>query len=148
MYGLPSLFPSYKVSIKPVITPTLLPLTQVCLTGSVYTVLMVSIERYLSICKPFNPSRHRVSSFPGLGYIAFTLIFWFAYNINKFLELETVYQTKTIGNKRFVYVWIFFDMIPCLSEVGKQLVDRNLSMYEETCQFSFSHSFPIVNPAD
>ena len=36
----------------------------------------------------------------GGGYILFTILFSFIYNINKFMELQTVYQEVTIGNQR------------------------------------------------
>ena len=57
LYGLPSLSPSYSHAIKPHTTPIILPLTQVALTGSVYSVLMVAAERYFNICKPFRQTR-------------------------------------------------------------------------------------------
>ena len=57
LYGLPSLSPSFSLSMKPHTTPIILPLTQVALTGSVYSVIMVATERYFNICKPFHQTR-------------------------------------------------------------------------------------------
>ena len=54
LYSLPYLSPHYRLEVKPRITPYVLPLTQVALTGSLYIVVMVSLERYLNIFKPFN----------------------------------------------------------------------------------------------
>ena len=57
LYGFPSLSSTFRYSIKPITTPFILPLTQVALTGSVYSVIMVATERYLHICKPFSHTR-------------------------------------------------------------------------------------------
>ena len=71
MYSLPSVSLKYKHEIRPYIIPYALPLTQVktgenikkcfghiffqvSLTGSVYIVVMVALERYFNICKPFR----------------------------------------------------------------------------------------------
>ena len=45
------------VQIFPVLVPLLLPVTQICLTGSLYTVLAVAIERFLAVTRYFC---HRV----------------------------------------------------------------------------------------
>ena len=75
MYSLPSVSQHYKLHVRPLLIPYILPLTQVLprhkiltvlvmvlamvllqvsLTGSVYIVLMVALERYLNICRPFR----------------------------------------------------------------------------------------------
>ena len=40
--------------MDPFLTPYILPLTQISLTGSVYSVIAVAVERYFNICKPFS----------------------------------------------------------------------------------------------
>ncbi|XP_023347656.1 FMRFamide receptor isoform X2 [Eurytemora carolleeae] len=78
--------------IGPVLTPVILPITQMALTGSVYSVVAVAVERYFNICKPFD--RNRVGVMDGFGYILGIVIFSFSYNIIKFFELKTVYNTS------------------------------------------------------
>ena len=41
------------VQIFPLLVPLLLPVTQICLTGSLYTVLAVAIERFLAVTRYF-----------------------------------------------------------------------------------------------
>ena len=41
------------MQIFPVLVPLLLPVTQICLTGSLYTVLAVAIERFLAVTRYF-----------------------------------------------------------------------------------------------
>ena len=68
LYGLPSLSPSFSLSMKAHTTPIILPLTQVALTGSVYSVIMVATERYFNICKPFHQTRVAAKLFTVLKY--------------------------------------------------------------------------------
>eukprot|EP00092_Neocalanus_flemingeri_P003454 GFUD01003703.1.p1 GENE.GFUD01003703.1~~GFUD01003703.1.p1 ORF type:complete len:163 (-),score=29.76 GFUD01003703.1:340-828(-) len=51
-FSLPSLSPQYKEWIFPTILPSLLPLTSVTLTGSVYCVVALALERYLHLTRP------------------------------------------------------------------------------------------------
>ena len=60
LYSLPYLSSDYRLEVKPRITPVLLPVTQVALTGSLYIVVMVAWERYESIYRPFT-QRHMVA---------------------------------------------------------------------------------------
>ena len=77
------------------------------MTGSIYIVVMVALERYFNICKPFRFTQQVITfvfssilkdiylkskMFAGEGYILFTIIFSFVYNINKFLEFTTIHQ--------------------------------------------------------
>ena len=39
------------LQIFPVLVPVLLPVTQICLTGSLYTILAVAIERFLAVTR-------------------------------------------------------------------------------------------------
>ena len=56
LYTLPCLSPQYRQEVKPRLIPFILPLTQVALSGSLYTVVMVAVERFLNIIKPFPHS--------------------------------------------------------------------------------------------
>ena len=53
LYSLPNLW-SWYVTVEPITTPVILPLTQIAMTGSVYSVVAVAVERYFNICKPFR----------------------------------------------------------------------------------------------
>jgi len=96
LYGFPAISITYTRSVKPYTTPIILPLTQVALTGSVYSVVVVATERYFNICKPFHKNLGTVCE--GFGYIAMVVIFSFLYNITKFMEFETVYERESPGN--------------------------------------------------
>ena len=69
LYGIPAVWETFRVRVTPHILPVLIPLTQVALTGmtqlsphpasfpyigSVYCVVVVAIERYFSVCRPFE----------------------------------------------------------------------------------------------
>ena len=51
-FSLPSLSPQYKEWIFPIILPSLLPLTSVTLSCSVYCVVALAMERYLHLTRP------------------------------------------------------------------------------------------------
>ena len=67
--------------------PIALSLTQVALTGSIYTTLAITIERYLIVCHPFYVVSHEWTS---KMYILPIIVFSIVYNIPKFLELYAV----------------------------------------------------------
>ena len=77
LYGIPAVCETFRQSVTPHILPVVIPLTQVALTGvshnyltpnppptpipvsfpyvgSVYCVVVVAIERYFSVCRPFE----------------------------------------------------------------------------------------------
>ena len=68
---------------------------QISLTGSVYTTVAVSVERFLTVCCSY---RLAASSGPAgsaslmfhLSYTVPILVFSFAFNITRFFELRTV----------------------------------------------------------
>ena len=64
--------------------PVALPLTQVALTGSIYTTLAITLERYLIVCHPFYVVSHEWSS---KLYVLPIVIFSIVYNVPKFFEL-------------------------------------------------------------
>lgn len=96
LYGFPNISMMYKMFVEPHTTPIILPLTQVALTGSVYSVVVVATERYFSICKPFHKNWGAVCE--GFGYVSVVVIFSFLYNITKFWEFETVYENQVPGD--------------------------------------------------
>jgi len=86
-FSLPSLSPQYKKWIFPTILPSLLPLTSVTLTGSVYCVVALALERYLHLTRPSCSNK---GSF--FGYILPVLAFSVFYNAPKFFEFFTEYS--------------------------------------------------------
>ena len=67
------------------------------------SVLMVAVEHYLTICRPFSqPVVHPARSClpAGSSYISFTVVFSLLYNANKWLELKTVWHEDGAG------VWV------------------------------------------
>ena len=54
LYSLPHLWSWYIREVEPYTTPVILPITQIAMTGSVYSVVAVALERYFNICKPFR----------------------------------------------------------------------------------------------
>jgi len=85
-FCLPSLSPSYKSLVFPLILPSLLPLTSVALSASVYCVIALAVERYLHI------ARHQASNKGSFfGYILPVMAFSLLYNAPKFFEFTTVY---------------------------------------------------------
>ena len=84
--------------------------------GSVYSVVVVSLERYSSICRPFHPVRQVLKQFiyfanfiryvfvqgrlfEGDIYIFGVVVFSFLYNITKFLEFKTVWRPSECNSR-------------------------------------------------
>ena len=56
LYSFPHIFlwPWYVDVLDHLMAPIVLPITQIAMTGSVYSVVAVAVERYFNICKPFR----------------------------------------------------------------------------------------------
>jgi len=87
MFSLPSLSLSYKTWVLPLLLPSLLPVTSIMLTASVYTVVCLSLERLLHLCRP-----HWSNKGAFIGYILPVLVFSTFYNFPKFLEFTTIHH--------------------------------------------------------
>lgn len=87
MFSLPSLSHSYKTWVLPLLLPSLLPVTSIMLTASVYTVVCLSLERLLHLCRP-----HWSNKGAFIGYILPVLVFSTCYNFPKFLEFTTIHH--------------------------------------------------------
>jgi len=85
-FSLPSLSPSYKSLVFPLVLPSLLPLTSTTLSASVYCVVAITVERYLFLARPSHSNK---GSF--FGYILPVLVFSLIYNAPKFFEFRTEY---------------------------------------------------------
>jgi hypothetical protein len=64
---------------------------QIALTGSIYSTLAITVERYLTVCHPFYTVSHRWTA---KHYVAPIVAFSFLYNIPKFFELYTNVTTN------------------------------------------------------
>ena len=66
-----------------------IPIGQILLTGSVYFTVAITVERYLTVCKPFYMFSRDWNVWPiVIGIIVFAI----AYNMPKFFEFTTKYQ--------------------------------------------------------
>jgi len=88
-YSLPTLSEEYYIWVLPYITPYTLPIIHISLTGSVYSVVAVAVERFITVCFPFR----KCQMWNGLGYIIPIILFSILYNLVKFFEIETIYLT-------------------------------------------------------
>lgn len=84
--------------LVPYLTPFLLPFIHIVLTGSVYSVVSVALERYLIICRPSHNGHisNELNPNKGYAYIAFIVFFSLIYNVNKFFEVELESQTYLV----------------------------------------------------
>ena len=100
-YSVPLLSTEFLVWIHPYLTPYVVPIIHISLTGSVYTVVSVALERFITVCFPFTQCQVRNTNIynsikfvdqmcNGLGYIIPIVLFSILYNITKFFEIETL----------------------------------------------------------
>ena len=88
LFSFPSMIKGYDDSaFYNYLLPVILPLNHIVLTGSVYSKLSITIERYLIVCHPFYVWSHKGKA---RLYILPTFLFSVLYNIPKFFEIETV----------------------------------------------------------
>ena len=59
------------------------------LPGSIYATLAVAIERYISVCHPLTKPNANTGVYTVTGLVLFSV----AFNVCRFLEYETTYET-------------------------------------------------------
>ena len=84
-YSLPLMSEYWDRWVIPFITPYSVPVIHISLTGSVYSVVAVALERFVTVCFPFT----QCNMCGGLGYIIPIVLFSIFYNFMKFFELTT-----------------------------------------------------------
>ena len=82
----PHLDTDYRMKTYASVATMIIPLAQISVTGSVYSTVVISIERYMISCKPFFVVSHKWSA---KRYTIPTIIFSVIYNFPKFFELKT-----------------------------------------------------------
>jgi len=92
-YSLPRLYNRFDDHVFPHLAPFLVPITQMALSGSVYTTVALTVERYISVGFPFFRQRHNLKAWVFIVPVA---IFIVGYNIPRFFELETVHKPVMI----------------------------------------------------
>ena len=85
-FALPQLSLSYRNNIFIYVIPFMIPLAQITLSGSSFTTVTLTIERYISLCAPYLRYTHGIRS---LHYIIPVLIFSTFYNSPRFFEWRT-----------------------------------------------------------
>ena len=70
-------------------------------SGSIYSTLAVAIERYIRVCRPLTSagpaSAASEGRLKGAAAVAGLMLFSIAFNICRFMELETQYQQEVGG---------------------------------------------------
>ncbi|XP_052737106.1 FMRFamide receptor [Bicyclus anynana] len=95
LFGLSAVYPYggalryYYYHVCPRLTPLAYPLANVAQTMSVYLTLVVTLERWVAVCRPFR-AKALCTSARARWYVLATAAFAFAYNAPKFFEAEVV----------------------------------------------------------
>eukprot|EP00095_Tigriopus_kingsejongensis_P005688 maker-scaffold158_size296719-snap-gene-1.19 protein:Tk05688 transcript:maker-scaffold158_size296719-snap-gene-1.19-mRNA-1 annotation:"hypothetical protein Y032_0065g3677" len=91
LYSLPLLSEDYQQYLYKVLAPKfLIPISQIALTGSVYSVIAITIERYLATCHPQFKAKDdlKTSAWTGLAILTFSL----GYNLSRFFEYQSTLE--------------------------------------------------------
>ncbi len=106
-YTLPIHSELYETELIPYLTPVLLPLVHIVLTGSVYTVVAVAVERYWIICGGGGGGGQQQQT--GKRFVLAIVVFSSVYNINKFFEVSVEYATveREVWNETYsAHHWV------------------------------------------
>jgi len=126
IFSLPSIFKSYDDSaFYNYLLPVILPLNHIALTGSVYSKLSITIERYLIVCHPFYVWSH---NWKARLYIIPIIIFSIVYNIPKFFEIETM-STTSVGNSSLNEINVTMDAYTNVTERSRNHSSEDVLKY-------------------
>ena len=147
LFVAPTLSELYKFGWFNYIAPVALPIGEIAITGSIYSTIAITVERFLVVCCPFYAISHRWSA---KRYILPIVIFSVLYNIPIFFEIKTeeinctqIYTTtlsslniteKTIKSSEILAATVNLSIV-----CQKELSERRISDYEcgltEDCIF-------------
>ena len=85
-FALPQLSLSFRHNVFIYVIPFMIPLAQITLSGSSFTTVTLTIERYISLCAPYLRYTHGIKS---VHYIIPVLVFSTFYNSPRFFEWRT-----------------------------------------------------------
>ena len=95
LFVLPNLSNDYKLNGPwHYVVPWAIPFGQISLTGSVYFTMVITIERYLTVCQPFYMVSRKWRAEPT---VAGVILFAIAYNTPKFFEFSTSYELCSLN---------------------------------------------------
>lgn len=86
-FSLPQLSNAYRSKVLFYMLPFVIPLAQMSLSCSSFTTVALTVERYISICKPFLRYRFDIKSW---YYIVIVVTFSVIYNTPRFFEWMTI----------------------------------------------------------
>ena len=72
--------------------PYLIPLTQMSLAASCYSMVALTVERYISVCHPFFKQRHNVKAWVFLVPVG---LFVLLYSSPRFFEMRIMFACET-----------------------------------------------------
>ena len=93
VYTLPAIYPytgtlAAYYTMFPNMIPYLWPLYQIPYTGTVLMTVLVSLNRYFAVCRPFSSAKH-CSTVQARKHVLYVAIFAIFYNIPRFFEYES-----------------------------------------------------------
>jgi len=91
-FALPLLSEYWRDWLHPYLFPLFLPILQISLSGSVWSTVSVTVERYLTVVHPLT----RYSQMKSMVYILPVVLLTLVWNIPRFWELDTCFLTKNV----------------------------------------------------
>ena len=137
--SLPQLFSAYMTSgaYDYYVTPWILPLIQVSITGSIYFTILITIERYLTVCHPFYMFRRRYQTTTVIILVA---VFSFAYNLPRFFEIKMQLEHESD--------WYSGDMFHAtLGQDGVRLIRVSHDIKNSTAANQTTSALDIILPS-
>ena len=95
IFVLPHVNVYFRMKVYANIATIIIPMAQIAVTGSIYSTVAISIERYMISCHPFYVISHKWSA---KRYVIPTIIFSILYNLPKFFELKTGKVYNAVSN--------------------------------------------------
>ena len=86
LFVAPAFSETYKFGVFNDIAPVALPVGEIAITGSIYSTIAITLERFLAVCHPFYAISHR---WRANRYIIPIVMFSLLYNIPIFFEIKS-----------------------------------------------------------